>query len=84
MKVNVFIETESGTFKSIGLQENFYGDQILEDEIIDSIDEQKMSSEQILATRFLKFLSGRRLTIKKLLELPIEEQTRIKKEFTED
>jgi len=81
MKSSVFIETETGAFKSIGIQEEFYENQVLEDEIIDSIDEQKMTPEQILARRFLKFLGNRRLNMKKLQELPVEEQVRIKREF---
>jgi hypothetical protein len=83
MKYNVFVETESGAFRAIGLQEEFHTDQLLEDELINSIDEQEMSPEQILARRFLKFLGNRRLTMKKLLELPVDEQLRIKEEFTE-
>jgi hypothetical protein len=84
VKTNVFVETESHSYKSIGLQEDFYSDQILEDDLIDSIDSEKMSPEQILARRFLKFLAGYGLTITKLSMLPIREQIRIKKEFLED
>ena len=83
MKINVFIEKENGVYKSIGTQDDFYSGQMLEDELVQSIDEEKMTREKILATRFLNFLGNRRLTIKKLSELPIEEQNRIKTEFIE-
>jgi hypothetical protein len=84
VKTNVFVETESHSYKSIGLQEDFYSDQILEDDLIDSIDSEKMSPERILTRRFLKFLGNRRLSIAKLRGLSVAEQARIKKEFLED
>ena len=90
MKVNIFVPTRSGgkftdysfTHSSI-TGEPVNGPVAPEDDIITEIDESRMSKEKILATRFLSFLGNRRLTMKSLKKLPLEEQTRLRKEFIE-
>lgn len=84
MKMNVFVinQTEdvlTGVYDAKGHRAVGLADP--EEEIINSIDEQKMSSKKILATRFLTFLGNRRLTLEKLKVLPKENQDKLRKEF---
>lgn len=72
--VNEFPGREAGGNRAIGLQD-------AEDEMIRMIDEQRMSPEKLMATRFLEFLGNRRLNMTKLKELPKKEQQRLKTEF---
>lgn len=87
MKINILVPTRSGgkfagdSPHSSVAGESVSGPAAPEDELITIIDEDKMSVEKIVATRFLRFLGNQRLTIDKLNNLPKEEQQRIKKEF---
>lgn len=97
MKRSLLIKTESGSFRAVpqehlsdasGVAANLGSFGVsswvaidAEDLLIQSIDEQKMSREKILASRFLQFLSDRRLTMELLKQLSIDEQNRLKKEF---
>lgn len=89
MKINVFVPTRSGgkfadsfPHSSIsGIQTD--GPASPGDEVIRAVDESKMSSDKILAQRFLEFLGNRRLTVVMLENLPLEERIRLKKEFLE-
>lgn len=96
MKRNILIKTESGSFKAIPYEAltdassvsanlgNTDGSSWItdpEETIIKGIDERKMSPQQIQASHFLEFLGNQRLTLEELKQLPIEEQTRLKKEF---
>jgi hypothetical protein len=89
MKTNIFIVNDKDEIEECGLREagghraiGFAADP--EAEFIQDIDEQKMSVQKIVAVRFLAFLGNRRLTMKKLGQLPEEEQQRLKKEFLEN
>jgi len=55
-----------------------------EEELITEIDEQRMSPEKIAATRFLKFLEDKKLTLERLKTLPSQERDRLKREFLGD
>jgi hypothetical protein len=88
MKTSIFINNdredtnecglrEAGGYRAIGLQN-------VEDELIQDIDEQGMSPEKILASRFLTFLGNRQISLTDLFLLPEEEQQRLKKEFLEN
>lgn len=88
MKVNIFMPTRSGghftdySFNHSSVTgEEIFGPAAPEDGIITEIDESRMSSEKVLATRFLAFLSTRRLTIESLKQLSSQEQNRLKREF---
>lgn len=89
MKINIYTNTKNGgkftdafPYSSVtGVQVE--GPQSPGDEIIRAIDEQNMSSDKILVSRFLEFLGNRRLTVATLQDLSTEEQAQIKKEFIE-
>jgi hypothetical protein len=88
VKTNIFIVNDKDEVEESGLREaggnravGFAVDP--EEEFIQDIDEEKMTPEKILATRFLNFLGGRQLTMEKLRALPTKEQQRLKKEFLE-
>lgn len=89
MKINVFVPTRSGgrfadafPHSSIsGIQTE--GPENPGDEIIQAVDESRMSLEKVIAQRFIQFLGNRRLTVTVLKTLSIEEQDRLKKEFLE-
>jgi hypothetical protein len=55
-----------------------------EESLVTDIDEQRMSSEKLIATRFLSFLANKRLDMTKLKLLTVEEQQSLKKEFLGD
>lgn len=90
MKVNILVPTrKGGKFAGDYLHSSVTGEAQSgpgspEDELITSIDESKMSTEKIVASRFLTFLANRNLTIGDLSKLTPTEQSRIKKEFKED
>jgi len=85
MKTSVFIVNDVEDTNECGLREagghRTIGLQDVEDELIRDIDEQKMSPEKLLATRFLTFLGNRQINLTNLKLLPVEEQQRLKKEF---
>jgi hypothetical protein len=54
-----------------------------EDKFITRLDEQKMSSQKLLVTRFLTFLKEKNLDMAKLQALPKDRQAEIKTEFLE-
>ena len=90
MKLNTFVPTRGGgKFADNQLNhssitgEQVSGPFVPEEELITEIDESRMSPEKIVATRFLKFLGNRRLTLASLKALPIKEQKKVKKEFIE-
>ena len=88
MKMNVFIVNDVEDTNECGLR-SAGGHRAIdvydpEDELVQSIDEQKMSPEKLLTTRFLAFLGNRRLSLATLKLLPKEEQQRLKREFLEN
>ena len=90
MKINILAPTRSGgkfagdTPHSSISGESVSGPAAPEDKIITDIDEEKMTHEKFVATRFLTFLGNQRLTLEQLNNLPEKEQQRIKKEFIGD
>lgn len=98
MKRNILIKTESGGYKAIPMEhisDASSGDANLatggswlavdaEDKLIAHIDEQKMSSQKLLATRFLTFLAEKNLNTEKLKLLPKDRQREIKTEFLKE
>jgi len=89
MKMNVFVEQHE-------LLKNYDEVQIVtvgghraidrfdpEEQIVDDIDKRKFSPEQWRAKKFVEFLGNRLLDMEKLKHLSIEEQLRLRKEFTE-
>lgn len=90
MKLNTFVPTRGGgKFADNQLNHSSITGEAVsgpfspEEDLITEIDESRMSTEKIIAVRFLKFLGNRRLTIESLKQLSIEEQKKIKKEFIE-
>lgn len=89
MKVNIFISNSRGgnftdAFPNSSLTGiSVEGPQYPGEEIIDAIDESRMSTEKVIARRFLKFLGDRRLNMEKLGHLLREEQVRLIKEFVQ-
>jgi hypothetical protein len=87
MKVNLFISTGSGgnftdAFPHSSITGNVVGGpQSPEDEIIDTIDESKMSPNKTAAKWFLEFLANRRLTLEKVKQLSDKEQEELRVEF---
>lgn len=90
MKINIFIPTRNGgkfTDNSL-IHSSITGEPVSgpacpEEEIINAIDESRMSVEKIVAKRFLEFLGTRKLTMQSLKLLSAKEQARLKKEFIE-
>jgi hypothetical protein len=90
MKVNILINSRDGShyadslvnYSSI-MGEEITGPDAPEDKIINEIDESRMTDEKVIASRFLAFLSTRRMTVGSLHDLFVDEQTRLKKEFLE-
>ena len=87
MKMNLFIINGKEETNDCGLHE-FRGHRAVdiydpEAELVDEIDDEKKSSDQILAQKFLKFLGEQRITLNELIKLPIIEQKRLKREFLE-
>ena len=88
MKINILVPTRSGGkfADSASTHSSITGEQVSgpsspEEDLIDEIDELKMSPEKIVARRFLKFLGNRRLTMDTLKLLSHEDQVKIKEEF---
>lgn len=76
MKITQFGEDKvTGIKRAIGVLED------VEDELIKSIDEGRMSPAKRAATRFLQFLKDKRMTIQELSALPKDKQKSIKQEF---
>jgi hypothetical protein len=88
MKTSIFVVNDVEDVNESGLRtaggHRASGLQDVEDELIQDIDEQKMSSEKLLALRFIAFLGNRRLSLIDVKLLPIEEQQRLKREFLEN
>lgn len=87
MKMNLFVSNDAERIERVGLR-GAGGRQAVatfdaEEGYIHRIDEASMSEEKLQATRFLQFLSSRRLTLDKVKNLSLEEQKRLKKEFSE-
>ena len=97
MKRNILVKTESGGYKAIPMEhisDASSGDANLatggswlavdaEDKLITHLDEQKMSPQKLLATRFLTFLKEKNLDMVKLQALSKDRQLKIKTEFLE-
>jgi hypothetical protein len=89
MKINIFVPTVGGgnftdAFPNSSLSGSVVeGPQSPGEEIIDAIDEERMTPEKRVARRFLKFLGNRRLNMMKLTELPKLEQSRLIAEFAQ-
>lgn len=77
MKISLLDTTETYDAKghrAIGLADS-------EEELIQNLDEQKMSPQKLLASRFLTFLGNHRLNLEKLKQLSQEEQDKLREEF---
>ena len=88
MKMNIFVPTKNGgKFTDTSIPHSSItgvatGESTSpEDEIINAIDERKMSDEKYTAIKFLEFLGNRRLTLEDVNNLTAEEQSKLKKEF---
>jgi hypothetical protein len=78
MKMNVFVTNDAGGRRALGFVED------PEDDLIQSIDEEGMPSDELLATRLIAFLADRGLTADDAIKLSLVEQQRLKKEFLEN
>jgi hypothetical protein len=88
VKVNIFVPTKNGgkfTDNSIphssitGVETGEPASP--EDEIINAIDERKMSPEKFTAVKFLEFLANHRIKIEDLKNLSPQRQSDIRREF---
>lgn len=77
MKLNLFEKVDSGGFLAYGLSS-------VEDDLIEDIDEQSMSEDEILVKKFKFFLGENRLSLEQFEQLSEEEKIRLRKEFTGD
>lgn len=87
MKINIFVPTnDGGNFTGPIPYYSITGQvhdtpQSPEDDVINAIDESRMSPQKALVERFKVFLGNRRLKIADLKNLSKDEQNRIRKEF---
>lgn len=88
MKINTFVVNGVGDVNECGLRtaggHRAIGLQDAEEELIQNIDEHRMSATKVMVSRFISFLGNRRLTMDSLKLLPAHEQQRLKKEFAEN
>lgn len=87
MKLNVFKIGPDGTHR-VSRDSDAYGNEApqvidVEDDLIEELelDALKLTADQILARKFLKFLGERRIKIGELKSRPEEEQRRLRREF---
>lgn len=85
MKINLFAVNKAEDLNESGLREagghRAIGLVDPEANLVQAIDEKRMLPLKVLVTRFLSFLSNRRLSLNTLKTLSIEEQSQIRKEF---
>lgn len=91
MKVNILTGIRGGgnfasttTVRSTITGEIASGPNSFEDEIIDSIDNSRMSPQKLIVKQFLLFLENHKLNMTTLKMLTVEEQLSLKKEFLEE
>jgi len=74
MRMNLFVATGSKGHRAVAVQS-------VEDDLIEEIDEQSMSEDEILEKRFKFFLGENRLSLTTFELLPEEEKQRLRNEF---
>lgn len=87
MKLNVFKIGGDGV-RRVSRDADLYGNEVpqvvdVEEDLIEALDldSGKLSTDKVLAQKFLKFLGSQRIKVSELSSLPEQEQRRLRKEF---
>lgn len=87
MKMNLFVVNWQHQIEECGLREpgGKWAVDLIDPEadLVEQIDDEKLSPEQFIAKKFIKFLADNRLTVEKANQLPPKEQRRLRREFLE-